>query len=176
MTDSLQPWCRSWRADPIARRMADRHYNRQNVGADQFVPPGRCLVLRAAGPGLWVTSWPLAEYVQHDWAGAWVNSIFRREGGPLASELIRAAVAATRAHWPAVPPLGLVTFVDPSKVRGKRDPGYCYLMAGFRLAGRTKSGLLAFQLLPAEMPAPSPAQPMGVADGQQLLFGQKSWA
>lgn len=40
-----QPWRLSWRADPRARPLADRHYNRQRIGAAQFVPPGRCLVL-----------------------------------------------------------------------------------------------------------------------------------
>lgn len=46
-------WCLSWRADPLGRELADRHYARQSVGAPQFVPPGRCVVLRtlAAGPG-----------------------------------------------------------------------------------------------------------------------------
>lgn len=51
------------------------------------------------------------------------------------------------------PPLGMVSFVDQRKVRHKRDPGRCYLKAGFRLVGTTrKAGLLAFQLLPADMP------------------------
>lgn len=153
---SEQPWRVSWRADPGGRVIADRHYNRQSVGAAQFVPPGRCLVLRAEGPALWVTSWPFAEYVKHRWAGAWVNSLFRREGGPLASALIRAAVAATRAHWPDVPPLGMVTFVKPSEVRSV-NPGYCYLQAGFDRDGTTEGGLLAFRLRPDQMPDPSPA-------------------
>lgn len=147
----------TWRADPAAARIADRHYNRQAHGSAQFVPPGSCLVLRAAGPALWVTSWPKPEYVQHEWPGAWINSIFRHEGGPLASELIRAAVAATVAHWPSPPALGMVTFVDPTKIRRKRDPGRCYLRAGFQYVGQTQGGLLAFQMLPADMPDPLPA-------------------
>lgn len=51
------------------------------------------------------------------------------------------------------PDLGMVTFVDRSKVRGKRDFGYCYRKAGFVPCGETKGGLLALQLLPADMPA-----------------------
>lgn len=39
-------WQLSWRADPVTRALADRHYNRQAVGAAQFVPPGACVVLR----------------------------------------------------------------------------------------------------------------------------------
>lgn len=152
-------WRLSWRADPEARVIADRHYNRQKVGADQFVPPGRCLVL-LADEALWVTSWPLAAYVQHAWAGAWVNSCFRREGGDrLASDMIREAVAITRWRWPAVPPLGMVTFVDPSKVRSKRDPGRCYRRAGFEPVGTTQGGLLAFQMRPADMPEPMEPAP-----------------
>lgn len=152
-----QPWRVSDRADPAAVPIADRHYNRQKIGSPQFVPPGSCLVLLADGPALWVTSRPLPEYTKHAWAGAWVNSLFRREGGELlASDMIRAAVAATRWKWPNVPDLGMITFVDASKVRHKRDPGRCYLKAGFRRAGYTKGGLLALQLLPADMPEPVP--------------------
>lgn len=155
-----QPWALSWRTDPVGRDVADRHYNRQSVGAQDFVPPGRCLVLTTPG-ALWVTSWPLPEYVKHAWPGAWVNSTFRRESGDvLASDLIRSAVAATRWKWPAVPALGMVSFVDPRKVRHKRDPGRCYARAGFRLVGETKTDkLLVWQLLPEDMP--EPLEPIG---------------
>lgn len=93
-------WSLSWRADPVARDIADRHYNRQSVGSPQFVPPGRCLVLVAPG-ALWITSWPFAEYVKHAWAGAWVCSAFRNERPELArsSDLIRDALAATVARF-----------------------------------------------------------------------------
>lgn len=154
-TTEEQPWRLSWRADPRAAAIADRHYNRQQPGHPQFVPPGRCLVLRTdPADAVWVTSWPIAAYVRHAWAGAWVNSLFRREPASphLASALIRAAVAATRWRWPAVPPLGMVTFVDPAKVRRKRDPGRCYLRAGFEPAGTTAGGLLAFSMSPDAMP------------------------
>ena len=152
-------WEESWRADPRSRELADRHYNRQKVGAKQFVPPGRCFVLftkTASGRAFWITSWPFAEYVKHEWAGAWVCSAFRNEGAALSSALILEAVAATRWRWPEVPELGMITFVDAGKVRRKRDPGRCYVRAGFELCGKTKGGLLAFQLKPGAMPPPSP--------------------
>lgn len=150
-------WQRSFKADPAGRLIADRHYNRQKVGAPQFVPPGRALVLTATeGSAVWVTSWPLPKFVRHAWPGAWVNSLFRRESGPwLASEMITAAVACTVARWPP-PALGMVTFVDPTKVRRKRDPGRCYLRAGFVRVGETKGGLIALQLRPEDMPPPVP--------------------
>jgi len=144
-------WAISHRADRLALPLADRHYNRQKPGTPQFVPPGRCVVFLAPG-SLWVTSWPFAQYVKHQWAGAWINSCFRRESGPQASDLIREAVAATKATWGDPPTLGMVTFVDASKVRHKRDPGRCYAKAGFKLVGETKGGLLAWQLLPEDMP------------------------
>jgi hypothetical protein len=151
-------WDLSYRADPLGASIADRHYNRQKIGAPQFVPPGACVVLTSTDRlSLWVTSWPKPEFVQHAWAGAWMNSCFRREGGTvIASEMIRHAVAATRWQWPNVPELGMVTFVDAGKVRHKRDPGRCYLRAGFKLVGHTQGGLLAFQLLPTDMPEPAP--------------------
>jgi hypothetical protein len=172
----VNPWRVSFRADPDARVIADRHYNRQAVGSAQFVPPGRCVVLVIPGGALWVTSWPFAEYVKHAWAGAWVCSAFRNERPDTyrSSDLIRAAVAATRAVWDP-PPLGMITFVDESKTRRKRDPGRCYRRAGFHdaidpnkdpvvemvTAGRrtrTKGGLIALQLLPGQMPDADPAQ------------------
>jgi hypothetical protein len=163
-------WHISHRADPRALPIADRHYNRQKPGTPQFVPPGRCLVL-LADRALWVTSWPFAEYVKHEWAGAWVNSCFRREGGPVASELIREAVAATRWAWPETPSIpwshkgksgtvGMITFIDTGKVRRKRDYGRCYRRAGFRVIGYSKAGLLALGL--AEEDMPEPKSPMGV--------------
>jgi hypothetical protein len=152
-------WHLSHKYDKRALPLADRHYNRRKVGSPQFVPPGRSLVLLTeSADALWTTSWPIAEYVRHDWAGAWVNSLFRNESPALASDLIRQAVAATRARWPEVPELGMVSFVDERKVRHKRDPGRCYRKAGFKLVGRTrKEKLLVFQLLETDMPEPCAA-------------------
>ena len=147
-------WTPSHRADALPRLLADRHYSRQKPGTPQFVKPGRCFVLKASR-AVWVTSWPFAQYVKHAWAGAWVNSCFRREGGrDMASEMILQAVAATRWYWPEIPDLGLITFVDESKVRSKEHVSFCYRKAGFRHVGFTKAGLWAFQLLPSEMPEP----------------------
>lgn len=155
-------WTESDRADPCALPIADRHYNRQKPGTPQFVPPGRCLVLLTrARNALWVTSWPFGEFVKHRWPGAWVCSCFRREGGEAkASDLIRSAVAITRNKWPETPSLGMVTFIDPTKVkpimvRGKPTWGRTWILAGFEPDGETKGGLLAFRLRPERMPEPA---------------------
>lgn len=158
MTLSEQYWHLSYRADPVSCALADRHYSRQKPGSPQFVPPGRCLVLRTQpGDAVWVTSWPFAQYVKHQWAGAWVCSFFRNESALLSSTLIVQAVAATIALW-APPALGIVTFIDTRHVRKKRDWGRCYRRAGWTaLPTRTKGGLVVLQCLPVDMPLPLPA-------------------
>lgn len=159
-------WQESWKADPVARELADRHYSRQSHGHPQFVPPGRALVLRTPeGDAYWVTSWPFAQYTKHEWAGAWICSAFRNESTHLSSELILDAVSATRAHFwrDSVPSQGFVTFVDAGKTRHKRDPGRCFRRAGFRHVGYTKDGLYALQLTADRMPEPREAIVVGDA-------------
>lgn len=78
----------------------------------------------------------------------------------LASVLVRDAVAATRWRWPDVPAFGMITFVDGAKVRRKRDPGRCFLRAGFVRIGTTAGGhgrnpLVVLGLPPDAMPAPA---------------------
>ena len=153
----------SHRADPAALGLADRHYNRQKIGSPQFVPPGSCIVLLTdCGRAFWVTSYPKAEYVKHAWAGAWVCSAFRSEGAGKASDLIREAVAATRAFYGEPPKLGMITFIDrakvkPTMVHGEKQWGWTYRRAGFREVGETKGGLLALQLASVDMPSPMAA-------------------
>ncbi len=54
----------------------------------------------------------------------------------------------------------MVTFVDPSKVRRKRDLGRCYRKAGFKEVGETKvNKLIALQLMPDAMPTAREANP-----------------
>jgi hypothetical protein len=84
----------------------------------------------------------------------------------LSSELVRQAVQATKWYWGDPPPLGMVTFVDTTKVRRKRDWGRCYRKAGWHEVGKTKGGLIVLQILPDEMPsamAPLTTQQWGKA-------------
>jgi len=159
-------WELSHRDERRARLVADRHYNRQKPGTPQFVPPGRCMVLYAgspaAGEAVWVTSWPFAEYVKHEWAGAWLCSAFRNEGAGLASAMICDALAATREFFGDAPESGLVTFIDRRKVRpimrrGVQTWGMTWLRCGFRVVGETKGGLLALGIDPSDMPPAAPA-------------------
>lgn len=157
-------WTMTHRSHTPTRLIADRHYSRQKVGTAQFVPPGRCLVLLSVlSDAYWVTSWPYAEYVKHDWPGAWICSAFRNEGRWVASEMIRQALAVTRWRFGEPPEIGLVTFIDrdkvqPTRVRGKDVWGWTFLKAGFEVFGETKGGLLVLGIRPNEMPeSESPA-------------------
>jgi hypothetical protein len=154
-------WDLAHRADPRCAALADRHYSRQKIGSPQFMPPGGCVVLYAGTPNdgeaVWGTSTPFARYVKHDWAGAWMCSIFRNEGAGHAVRLIRDAVSATRAVAGEPPELGMVTFIDPLAVRSDKVIGRTFLEAGFAFVGYTKRKpvpLHVFQMLPAAMPKP----------------------
>lgn len=156
-------WQYTHRADRTAAKIADRHYSRQKPGTDQFTPPGRVLVLVTPEyDAVWATSWPYPEYVNRAYKTAWVNSLFRNESGNLSSEMILRAIAATRWYFGEPPDEGMITLIDPRKVRpmkrrGQPHWGYCYERAGFMHVGETKEDkLLIFQLLPENMPAAAP--------------------
>src|SRR3979411_258379 len=117
-------WHVTPRADPRGAALADRHYSCKTIGHPQFTPPGRCIVLLTSPAGaLWGSSSPYTQYVLHAWAGAWLCSLFRNESACLSSALVLQAVAATRSIWGQPPDLGMVTFVDTTKERKKRDWG-----------------------------------------------------
>ena len=165
-------WERSDRFDPRAVRLADQHYPRQKKGSNQFVRPGSCLVFYAGvspREAVWVTSWQ--KFVGHPWPGAWECSTFRNANIGVASELIRDAVAATRWHYGAPPEQGMITFVDPAKVKGN-PPGNCFLRAGFRhiatmLPTKRRGILHVLRLEPDDMPQPEP-----LFQRQISLFGE----
>jgi hypothetical protein len=148
-------WRRSYRGDSFALQLADRHYNRTTVGAPNCGPPGRTIVLTSGTPwagALWISNLQLHSW--HAYPGAWVCSAFRNEGAGLSSELILEAVAATAFEWGSPPSAGMITFVNPRKVKAKRDPGYCFLAAGFECVATTPKKLTVLRLAPERMPDP----------------------
>lgn len=166
-------WHLSHRADPRALPLADRHYSRQKPGTPQFVRSGRCLVLLTAdADALWVSSYQ--SFVKHGFVGVWECSLFRNESSVLSSELIVEAMAATRWRWGAPPARGFLTSVDADKVRRKRDPGRCFLRAGFDRAGESKSGKLWFLCPPERIPPPS--APIGAHSERMFMPDYKQSA
>jgi hypothetical protein len=156
-------WQRSHHFDPRGAALADRHYSRRTPGSPQFMPPGRkCVLVTAAGDAVWGVSWPYPELVAHSYGDSWLCTIFRNEGPVLSSVLIAEAVAVTRYVLGEPPAGGLLTFVNARKVRHKRDPGRCFLRAGFVRVEDSKSGLVALRLAPSAMPEATP--PLGEFD------------
>ena len=77
-------------------------------------------------------------------------AVFRNEGSIYgrSSELIEEAKRLAWERWPGE---RLYTFINPKKVRHKRDPGRCFLRAGFDYCGVTKKRkLLILECFPPE--------------------------
>lgn len=149
-----EEWRPVKRVDVRARALADRHYSRQTPGHREFMPPGRTLVMVTAdASAVWgaVENWFKGER-------RWRVSIFRNEGEARSSDLIRTATVETFAHWVlrygALPEVPLRTEVDPAKTRHKRDPGRCFIRAGWRRVGVVR-GLVVLE---------APSDPLSVKE------------
>lgn len=124
--------------NPTAMNIFLRHYTaREHRKIYQMVGPGeKMLLLTPDALALFV--W--RKFIDHcipPQTG--VNcAVFRNEGPVRSSDLIRAADDIAWERWPGE---RLYTYVDGSKVRRKRDPGRCFLRAGWKHAGYTKGGL-----------------------------------
>ncbi len=142
------PWVQAADADPDLRAMYRRHYSRY-VYADgrepkQFVGPGAHIVLTTPTvDALFV--W--RKFIDQCPLGGGVNcAVFRNESPRLSSELVLAAELWAWRKWPGE---RLYTYVNPKRVRRKRDPGRCFRRAGWSVCGETKKGLLVLEKLAA---------------------------
>jgi len=148
-TDSLT---RVGKFDAESCFLADRHYSRQSVGGNQFMPPGRTMVLRDCA-GLVVFGWLYQE--KRDDGQRGINcSIFRNESDRLSIEIILEAEEMAFAEWNE---RRLFTYIDPSKLATRKrrgaeycpwPPGRCFREAGWKplvhkdgTPHRSKSGL-----------------------------------
>ncbi len=136
--------------DPRAYELFKRHYTalpykkRKRGNGTRFVGPGEyiCLITpRCDALFVW------RRFEAWDRSGQkGVNcAVFRNEGPTLSSELILEAELWAWQRWPGA---RLYTFVNPRKIRST-NPGYCFQVAGWRKAGRTKSrGLIILEKYP----------------------------
>lgn len=133
-------WTRISKGNRIACSLADRHYSRRKIGAPQFMPPGQTIVLlsvdRLAVFGWWRPD-PASGIRALNGLDGWTCTIFRREGGASASELILDAERALVDHAPNCGPDGMLTYVFDRKVRSA-NPGYCFKCAGWSPIGRSR--------------------------------------
>ena len=158
-----QRWSHVARNDSRCRELVDGvgggastpHYSRESVGAVDFMGSGKTFVLLAEHEGGSRAVWGVIENFDgsRDGTRRFRCSIYRNETPWLSSELIREATALTYERWARAfqwsgsPPL--ITEVDASKVKRKRDPGRCFLKAGWTRTGEiTTRGRLIFRAPP----------------------------
>src|SRR5208282_1201288 len=122
--------------DVEACLLADRHYSRQKPGTNQFMPPGRTMVLRSA-EGDVVFGW-LWQEKRDDGQAGYNCSIFRNESQRRSSEIILEAESRAVAEWGANRGF---TYIDPESINNKINPGYCFKCAGWQFVKQTSSGL-----------------------------------
>ena len=153
------PWMLIRDGNPTGMAIFRRHYTaRKNRKIFQFVGPGEKMVL--------ITPDARALFVWRkfisDAGESGVNcAVFRNEGSSegISSALI---IAAKELAWQRWPNERLYTYVDAGKVRHKRDPGRCFIKAGFRRCGQTKDGKLIFEDI-SRVPVEAGTMRVGVA-------------
>lgn len=130
------------------RAIFDGHYSRRHYRDGRkpllYVGPGEKLVLvtpDALGLFIW------RKFISDDGQQGVNCAVFRNEGAGLSSELIRSAMQLASDRWPDE---RLYTYIDPRKTRRKRDPGRCFLRAGWQHAGWSKGGLRILECWPGK--------------------------
>jgi len=131
----LNTWIEVKDGNNTAREIYDGHYSRHFYADGRnpklFVGPGEKVVL--------ITPEADALFIWRKFVSAngqqGVNcSTFRNESERLSSELILEAERFAWYYWPGE---RLYTYVNPREIRST-NPGYCFLMAGWRKCGITK--------------------------------------
>jgi DNA modification methylase len=128
--------------NPYARALYDRHYSaRAGRDSDQILGPGEKLILLTPEKKA-LFGW---RKFKDDSGQRGVNcAVFRNEGDVQSSDLIKEAMAVAWLRWPGE---RFYTFVDADEV-ASANPGYCFLMAGWRRCGKTQGGLDILEALP----------------------------
>lgn len=131
-------------ADGDARCMAlyRRHYSYRRYADGRkprlFVGPGEKMVLLTVGCDA-IFVW--RKFIDDSGQRGVNCAVFRNESEYLSSTLILEAEQHAWRRWPGA---RLYTYVDQRKIRSS-NPGYCYLQAGWRKCGMTKSGLIILE-------------------------------
>lgn len=134
-------WHTTKDGDRTCLALFQRHYSCRNADPKvrQFVGPGEHIVLRTdAGDAMFV--WRAPKYRADGQEGV-ECAVFRNEGPYQSSELVRQADAIADFCWPD---RRHYTFVDPQAVRS-RNPGFCFIAAGWRRCGMSGSGLIILE-------------------------------
>jgi hypothetical protein len=142
-------WWLTRDGDKDCLAMYERHYSayryRDGRRRTQFVGPGEKVVLRTADASAFFVWRRFVDDCIDQRTGAKQDGIncaaFRNESRWRSSDLIRQADAVADCLWPDS---RHYTYVDAARVRS-RNPGFCFLAAGWRRCGRTKGGLIVLE-------------------------------
>ena len=143
MTAQSNPlWYLTKDGDVSCMALFRRHYSHRKYadGRDVklFCGPGEKIVLRTkAADALFV--W--RRFIDDSGQEGINCAVFRNESPHRSSELIRQADAIADHIWPGC---RHYTYVDSGNVRS-RNPGYCFIVAGWKRCGVTKSGKLILE-------------------------------
>lgn len=130
-------WTEVYDGNATAFDLFRRHYSfsrskRIPESETRIAGPGQKMVLLTADArALFV--W--RKFISKDGQQGINCAVFRNEGPSLASTLIREAMALAWARWPGE---RFYTYVNPRKVKSA-NPGYCFLRAGWKRCGVTKT-------------------------------------
>ncbi len=137
-------WWLTKDGDKTCLALYERHYScyRYRDGRKRylFCGPGEKVVLRTAdGDALWV--W--RKFCDGSGQEGINCAVFRNESAHRSSELIRQADRIADCLWPGE---RHYTYVNPSRIRST-NPGFCFLVAGWRRCGQTAGGLIVLERL-----------------------------
>ena len=131
-------WVQVRDGHPMLRPMLDRHYSARRYKDGRrpakVIGPGEYIAL-VAFDSMAIFCW--RKGLTMDGQQGVMCTVFRNEGEQRSSDLIRQAMARAWERWPGE---RLFTYVNAKKIQS-RNPGYCFLCAGWRRCGRTKGGL-----------------------------------
>lgn len=128
-------WVETRDGDPLVYALFKGHYSRTKYTVQRqrlFMGPGEKIVLIHPS-GRAAFGW--RKFRDKSGEVGINNCLFINHGAGLSSQLILEAEALAAVRWPGQ---RFYTYVNPRRVRGS-NPGYCYLMAGWRRCGFTKS-------------------------------------
>jgi hypothetical protein len=128
--------------DPRAFEIMQRHYTYQayrdgrrelprNPNRMLFVGPGEKMVLLHSSGALFV--W--RKFIDKSGQKGVNCAVFRNESNILSSKLILEAEEIANKRWPGE---RFYTYVNAKKVRSK-NPGFCFLKAGWNKCGKTQA-------------------------------------
>ena len=138
----MSHWIIGQDGEPELIAIYERHYScyhyKDGRKRTQFVGPGEHLVLTTpARDALFV--W--RKFIDDSGQEGVNCAVFRNESPALSSTLIRVADAIADRCWPSQ---RHYTYVRAEAV-ASRNPGFCFLCAGWNRCGRTQGGLLVLE-------------------------------